>query len=115
MAEYIEREELLKRFNSNDVVHKMDNENFRYKQGYLTGLITASVVAKAMPSADVVEVKHGKWEKQQFIGRSGFFSVKDFTCSNCFESFAVEQGKGLMNYCPNCGARMERENNEKVY
>lgn len=64
------------------------------------------------PAADVVEVRHGKWEKQQFIVRSGFFSVKDFTCSNCFENFSVEQGKGLMNYCPNCGAKMDGKDGE---
>ncbi len=89
---YIEQEELL-------------NNLKRFAPEHLTPLIVNLV--KKQPAADVVEVRHGKWEKQQFIGRSGFFSVKDFTCSNCFENFAVEQGKGFMNYCPNCGAKMD--------
>ena len=104
MAEYIERENAYKL-----ISEQVEEETGSYSIGRNMGLKVAKSIIhnkEQCPTADVVEVKHGKWEKQQFIGRSGFFSVKDFTCSNCFESFAVEQGKGLMNYCPNCGARM---------
>ena len=104
MAEYIEREALNiaihKSWQNNPhndpIVRRTHNNEHRHFLGLLY----------KQPTADVVEVRHGEWRKQQFVGRSGFFSVKDFTCSNCFETFAVEQGKGLMNYCPNCGAKM---------
>lgn len=59
------------------------------------------------PTADVAEVKHGEWKKPQFSGRRGFYSVKDFVCNKCGGAFGVEQGNLLMNYCPNCGAKMD--------
>lgn len=36
------------------------------------GVLMAISKLKEAPTADVVEVRHGKWKKQQFIGRSGF-------------------------------------------
>lgn len=59
------------------------------------------------PEADVVEVVHGEWKKPQFSGRRGFYSVKDFVCNKCGGAFGIEQGNLLMNYCPNCGAKMD--------
>lgn len=65
------------------------------------------------PTADVVEVKHGYWKKPQFSGRRGFYSVKDFVCNKCGAAFGVEQGNLLMNYCPNCSAKMDGERREE--
>ena len=45
-------------------------------------------------TADVVEVKHGEWQRQS----GGFF----FLCSVCGKAAAT---KG--NYCHNCGACMD--------
>lgn len=45
------------------------------------------------PTADVEEVKHGKWIT---------FSLRDPQCSLC-HSYNFEQS----NYCPNCGAKMD--------
>ena len=101
---YIERETTLKIIDNYEKTVNAD--------GKVIVKAIRDIVDIICPTADVVEVRHGKWEKQQFIGRSGFFSVKDFTCSNCFENFAVEQGKGLMNYCPNCGAKMDGKDGE---
>lgn len=101
---YIERETTLKIIDNYEKTVNAD--------GKVIVKAIRDIVDIISPTADVVEVRHGKWEKQQFIGRSGFFSVKDFTCSNCFENFAVEQGKGLMNYCPNCGAKMDGKDGE---
>ena len=54
-----------------------------------------------IPSADVVEVKHGKWKK----------SNNKRTCSICsFEYFAC---KGYFNYCPECGAKMDGKEDTK--
>ena len=30
-----------------------------------------------------------------------------FNCQECGQTFVVMQGKDYMNYCPNCGAKME--------
>lgn len=68
-----------------------------------------------IPTADVVEVKHGEWEKPQFIGRSGFREVRDFICSICGKEYAVEQPCNLMNYCPYCGAKMDGGKQDNAY
>ena len=47
-----------------------------------------------IPTADVEEVKHGEWLRQN----GGFF----FLCSNCGKAAAT---KG--NYCHSCGAKMD--------
>lgn len=52
------------------------------------------------PAADVVEVRHGKWEK-----------LKDgYWCSNC--CILEKDLKQEYNYCPNCGAKMDGKDGE---
>ena len=54
----------------------------------------------SVPSADVVERPHGKWEE---LPRSeNMLNVELFRCSNCGKLNIV---KG--NYCYICGARMD--------
>lgn len=48
-----------------------------------------------MPAADVVEVKHGKWV--------------NLHCSVCGKIGWMDED----NYCPNCGAKMDLEGDEK--
>lgn len=53
----------------------------------------------AEPTADVAEVKHGRWVKG--IGENGVTSA--CFCSEChFE----DNRYSLFNYCPKCGSRM---------
>lgn len=54
---------------------------------------------RRLPSADVAPVRHGRWEKND-----------DYTCSLC--GYRMVIGDGAYNYCPNCGAVMDGENNE---
>ena len=49
----------------------------------------------ALPTADVAEVKHGRWE---FIGGYGY----QYRCSKCFMCH-----ERRTPYCPNCGAKMD--------
>ena len=60
----------------------------------------------SMPAADVQEVRHGKWIKDEF---------GDIICSEC-KQYPIENEDGypiqeLKDYtplfCPNCGAKME--------
>lgn len=92
MAEYIDKKQILKYLDENNI-----------RVDYLYSFI------QSQPTADVVEVKRGEWQKSQFIGRRGFYSIKDFVCNKCGGAFGIEQGKFLMNYCPNCGAKMDGE------
>ena len=47
-----------------------------------------------LPTVDAVPVRHGKWTVTSAY----------ITCSECGESFPLIS----QNYCPNCGARMEK-------
>lgn len=53
-----------------------------------------------IPTADVQEVKHGKWIKEHFDSESGEFY---HTCSKCGMELKETY---LDNYCPNCGVKM---------
>lgn len=67
---------------------------------------------KALPSADVVEVKHGKWIMENYETRSPRGRIirnKNFKCSNCGRS----NGRYNTSYCCGCGAKMyEKEGAE---
>jgi hypothetical protein len=57
-----------------------------------------------LPRADVVEVVHGRWEKQLCIDH----------CSVCHKVRPYDVQADMVvywtcNYCPNCGAKMDLE------
>lgn len=66
---------------------------------------------KNEPNADVQPVKHGKWiaENQDKRGYADCF-----TCSNCNNyTYTYTLMKVCEHdYCPNCGARMDGEQND---
>lgn len=53
---------------------------------------------KKLPTIDLV--KHGKWNSRH----NGFIGIV-FECSECGQ---LRSATADWNYCPNCGARMER-------
>ena len=66
----------------------------------------------AIHAADVAEVVHGRWEQRKTpLGKT--YSI----CSNCSTDFKFITDKGTlarldmdgMPYCPNCGAKMDKE------
>ena len=90
MAEYINRAELISNL-----------KEFANEQ--LTPLIETLI--QKQPTADVVEVRHGKWLtwEEQFPDRKptkknnlGVF------CNNCHS-----HADNMTDFCPNCGARMD--------
>ena len=54
-----------------------------------------------LEAADVVEVRYGRWETAPYNG------VYDMRCSAC--GFAPGIRFYSSDYCPNCGARMDKE------
>ena len=65
---------------------------------------------KEIPAADVRENKRGKWE--QTTEPCGWREYECASCSVCGESFVLDEWgmddfTNLMNYCPNCGAKMD--------
>lgn len=79
MAEYIEREEVREAF------------YMEFDEDYADDIIDR------LPASDVQEVRHGKWIKSKnerkcpICGYFYFTNIKSF------------------NYCPNCGAKMDKE------
>lgn len=62
-----------------------------------------------VPAADVVEVKHGRWNEESPDYLDGD-SV--YVCSVCGETWTLIEGTPLdnnMHYCPSCGAKMKGE------
>lgn len=84
MARYIDSDRLLR------VLEK----NF----GHTGGADVLAQLINAQPTADVVEVKHGKWNGKPLAGRC---TVR---CSICGSAFSGNDGR--WKYCPNCGADM---------
>ena len=96
MAEYIEREAAVK------VAEKYGLANGS-ALGRHTGLADciASEIAD-IPAADVAPVVHGRWiEKEKYT-----FGIM-YDCSLC-ENRILDNGHPW-NYCPNCGAKMDLE------
>ncbi len=107
MAEYIERETLMKfpiRRDHCDKEHA--NEHF------INGIETVMEYAENLPAADVEPVRHGRWEGYTHSRYCGMDEYGDpvyrdgvvFYCSNpkCMRKTVVKE-----NYCPNCGAKMD--------
>lgn len=99
MAEYIEREAALNAIK--DEIENYQPNPDRYSttpyEFVRRGLNIAYSIIKNQPTADVQEVRHGKWKK----------SKNERKCSLC-GYFYFTNTKSL-NYCPNCGAKMDKE------
>ena len=97
MAEYIERE----------AVHRLVRSLNRYiwknpdKSKYRTTVDIDDVQFSIdkIPTADVVEVRCGRWIKRQLADEPTAFGYR---CSECHLTYEVDT-----NYCPNCGAKMD--------
>ena len=71
---------------------------------------------KGLPFEDVQPVRHGHWIIKDNPG-TGWYRV---TCSECGEDVTstvpvigfFPNAKAIWNYCPNCGAKMDGEQNE---
>lgn len=85
--EYIEREEVREAF-------RMEFDN-----------AYADDITDRLPTADVQEVRHGKWRYED--SDIGWTDYKCSTCGNIIST--VAQDEDLYSYCPYCGAKMNKE------
>ena len=91
MAEYIEREALLKAVASWRTVVKS-----LYDSGYDDCINSIEDTVSDAPAADVQSVKHGRW----IINSDGYYPQ----CSECLKE---PQNRAMTDWCPNCGAKMD--------
>lgn len=66
----------------------------------------------AVPAADVAEVRHGRWMTTDAYPHHLY-------CSVCYKTYAknakwVNELDLPTNYCPNCGARMDKEDDHEI-
>jgi rubrerythrin len=90
MAEYIEREARLREIDKAFEEYGQNGDILKLFSECRASILFA-------PTADVVEVRHGKWYKGDMPTYGGY------KCSVC-ELNTVEYNKP---YCPNCGAKMD--------
>ena len=109
MAEYIERNLLLKGVDGN-IQNMRANYGGNTIANYAINLVqlTRDYIA-AIPAADVVPVVYAKWidGEDSFGAKRGQYRV----CSRCNICFphVVEVAAPYWQHCPNCGARMDGE------
>lgn len=103
MPRYIDAEELEKRINK----YVKMGSYATYEQREVTDWCKDECIRQihVMPTADVAEVKHGEWMKEGCGLR---------VCSECnFEYDHAGMPNEGLEYCPNCGAKMDGERKEK--
>ena len=102
MAEYIAKEKAV------EIIEQRQKELCpvgRYGRNYVYGSDREKYDAweeiideiENMDAADVAEVRHGRWIKYKYFDE----------CSECYTMVILRY-----NYCPNCGARMGKENEQ---
>jgi uncharacterized OB-fold protein len=67
---------------------------------------------KEQPTADVAEVKHGEW----VLNKSKTTGSTEAKCSVCGRDCVYQIINGVYefeNYCPHCGAKMDKESEHK--
>lgn len=102
MAEYIEREKAFKL-----IKEQKEKETGAYSKGRNKGLIIAGSIInnkEVLPTADVVEVKHGEWTKVEVIGNG--YGQTYYQHKNCTVN-STQLYECPFEHCPRCGAKMD--------
>ena len=103
---YISAKRAVKNTPAADVVSKELYEQIKWERDAALAQLKDYGVSLG-EKADVVEVRHGRWERVIPTKSAAKWSTK-VSCSQCHD-----QGYERYNYCPNCGAYMMGESNGK--
>ena len=102
MAEYIEREALLKELAVGE--EYLDNDT----------VVAVFDTVVCFPAAEVAPVVHGEWVALTECSNEGVY------CSACHKkvyradyAWCAKRNKVRSNYCPNCGAKMDGGTNDE--
>ena len=100
MAEYLNREAIMK-----FPIRKDHCDKEHANEHFINGIESVLEYVENLPAADVAPVRHGRWiDAYPDIEPNPMFMYG--ICSEC----GFEQGiSQYLNYCPNCGAKMEGE------
>ena len=94
MPDYIDKETVLQ-----DMGERYDcyNPEIEADRNIRKGLIFARMIIDKQSTADVQELKHGKWEEI----RDAYGQLEGWIHTECGREVKIKE-----NYCPCCGARM---------
>ena len=100
MAEYIEREALMRRIKE---IHCAECDSYHGVRCRACWVDDTLDYIDSEPAADVAQVRHGLWEARAIpiSDPDGDWIALEYHCSLCNR---LEYRKE--NYCPNCGAKM---------
>lgn len=104
MKEYIDREATLNERPEGRNPGQVGKEE--YNKGWNDCRSAFYKCITSMPAADVAPVVHGRWVNHfdYMMERSGFF-----VCDSC-----KKMSREKYDYCPNCGARMDKEDEHEA-
>ena len=60
------------------------------------------VIIDVQPTVDVESARHGRWKQSKYYKNIIF-------CDECGEPFELSNSMEHWNYCPNCGAKMDKD------
>ena len=106
MADYIDRESLIKDFVGycNHLSQVCHNNDDVYAEMF--GIVQCLNRVESAPKADVVEVRHGEWVHNEEYEDW----AEMWVCSLCNGNAPTDgdyRHNLLSHYCPNCGAKMD--------
>ena len=102
MSRYIDADKLIERLLKLKVV-----TDDMYGMGIARGIERAETAIEMQPTADVVEVRHGRWIRVESSDMATGIANK---CSECDK---MRYGSWLPPYCSICGAKMDGERSKK--
>ena len=96
MDEYIEREAILREIKRRESLMVGDK---------LVSVDAMKSFIKNRPAADVAPVRHGRWVHEHMS--EGYAWVMCSECEAVIHKILINK---RLNYCPNCGAKMDKHN-----
>lgn len=109
MADYIDRQKAIDAILEGRADTSLRDGNFSadFAEGWDEGLCDAANIIFHRTSADVREVKRGRWERDKF----GTFICS--CCGNGYKEQPTLMGRPMYEWCPVCGADMRGEDDEE--
>ena len=106
MKEYIERTVAVKKFENyrRDCEEENDERAAQIFEDCISELV-------AISAADVAEVRHGKWVEYP---RAHYFKCSECKYTVPYRKAIFVNGNREYDYCPSCGARMDKEDEHEV-